>query len=67
MVNKVGENPVLLVIDVQHDVMDADGPLTAAELSAQVIPKIRKVIAAARASGIPVIYTLEKHQANKVD
>lgn len=58
--------PALLVIDMQHDFLDPDAGCYAPGAE-QIIPTVRTVIDAARASGTPVIYTQEAHRPGRVD
>ncbi len=67
----LGERPVLLVIDVQHDFIDADGavpcPATSASSVAEMVSNVRKLVDAARVAKIPTIFTKEIHRANMKD
>ena len=58
--------PALLVIDMQHDFVDRTAPVPCHGASS-VVPKIKRLVEKAHATGIPVIYTKELHRANKVD
>ena len=58
--------PALLVIDMQHDFLDEGVPLEAAG-GRDIIPALAATVAAARAAGVPVIYTLEAHRPGRVD
>jgi nicotinamidase-related amidase len=58
--------PALLVIDMQHDFVDADAGCynIGAE---QTVPRIRALINAMRAAELPVIWTIEAHRPSGVD
>lgn len=58
--------PALLVIDMQRDFVDAGAPIECAGARAVIAP-ILQLLAAARAGGVPVVYTQEAHRAAKVD
>jgi nicotinamidase-related amidase len=64
--NLIEGNPALLVIDMQHDFLDPDAPLTAVGGMA-IVPALSRVIDAARRAGVPVIYTQEAHRPGRVD
>jgi len=55
----------LLIVDFQADNFN-DGPLHIVG-SAQVLPLAKKVLAAARAAGMPIIHTKEVHRKGMVD
>ena len=59
-------NPLLLVIDVQHDFVDTDGRVSAGYAPA-VIPSIRTLIESFRAADLPIIFTRESHRPGQVD
>jgi biuret amidohydrolase len=59
-------NAALLIIDMQHDFLDDDSSLAAVG-GASVIPRISSVVGAARAAGVPVIFSQELHRASGVD
>jgi maleamate amidohydrolase len=52
-----GERPALLVVDMQHDFVDADSPSTCAPMALDRIPAIRTLLDAARGAGGPVFHT----------
>ena len=56
----------LLVIDVQHDFIDADAPFPCIG-GKEMLPNVKKLIEACRGAGIPVIYTQEVHRLSQVD
>lgn len=58
--------PALLVVDMQHDFLDPDAPCYAPG-SESIIPRVARVIEAARASSIPVIFTQEAHRPGRID
>jgi biuret amidohydrolase len=55
----------LLIIDFQEDNFEG-GPLHTVG-SSEVLPKAKKVLAAARAAGLPIIHTKEVHRKEMVD
>ncbi len=67
----LGKNPVLLVIDAQHDFMDPDGaiPCKAVSVSSiqEVTANIRRLVEAAKISKIPTIFTKEIHRSSMID
>jgi nicotinamidase-related amidase len=58
--------PALLIIDMQHDFL-GDDAVAPAPGSDPIIPRVALVAEAARAAGIPVIYTQETHRVGRVD
>lgn len=52
-----GHRPAVLVIDMQHDFCDPDAPTTLWPAIATTYDPIRRVAAAAREGGTPVMYT----------
>lgn len=52
-----GHRPAVLVIDMQHDFCDPDAPTTLWPSIAATYDPIRRLVAAARGSGAPVIFT----------
>ena len=52
-----GHRPAVLVIDMQHDFCDPDAPTTLWPSIQESFEPIRRLCAAARERGIPVIYT----------
>jgi maleamate amidohydrolase len=52
-----GDRPAVLVIDMQHDFCDPDAPTTLWPSIGTVYEPIQSLVAAARESGTPVIYT----------
>lgn len=52
-----GKRPALLVVDMQHDFVDPDAPVTCAPMAQRAIPHIRAVLEAARRVGAPVVFT----------
>jgi nicotinamidase-related amidase len=67
----LGERPVLLVIDVQHDFIDADGavpcPATSTASVSEMVLNVRKLVDAAQAAKIPTIFTKEIHRVDMRD
>lgn len=57
--------PAVLVIDMQNDFV-AGGAQPAPEAAA-VTPRIARLLDAARAAGVPVIYTQEVHRPGRID
>ena len=58
--------PALLIIDMQHDFLDVDA-VTPAPGAESIIPLVAGVADAARAAGVPVIYTQETHRPGRID
>lgn len=56
----------ILVIDMQRDFIDDGAPIECPG-GRDIIPNIQTLLHAARAKGLPVIYTKETHRAAKVD
>ena len=54
---RVGEAPALLAIDLYNLVYERDHPSSCGELAWAAIEPTRRLIAAARAAGLPVIYS----------
>jgi maleamate amidohydrolase len=52
-----GERPAVLVVDMQNDFVDPDAPSTCAPSAEEAIPHLQRLLAAARAAGVPVFYT----------
>jgi len=63
---KIVGTAALLIIDMQNDFLDDDAPVLCAD-GKQIIPGIRRLAAAAREAGVPVIYTQETHRSNRID
>jgi nicotinamidase-related amidase len=60
------QRTALLVIDMQRDFLDPDAPI-ATPGGLDLIPRINRLAARARALGMPVIFTQEMHRADKSD
>lgn len=56
----------LLVIDIQHEFVDEDGAVFCVG-GKQMLPKVKMLIEACRAAGIPVVYTQEVHRPSRID
>jgi nicotinamidase-related amidase len=56
----------VLVVDMQHDFLDPDGPCYAPG-SEEIVPRVADVIEAARRTGVPVIFTQEAHRPGRID
>ena len=56
----------LLVIDVQHDFVDDDAPVSCAG-GVEMLPRVQALIDACRRAGVPVVYTQEVHRPGRVD
>lgn len=56
----------ILVIDMQHDFIDPDAPITC-QGGRDIIPRIQELLSYARSARIPIIYTKEAHRTTKVD
>ena len=67
----LGERPTLLIIDVQHDFIDADGavpcPATSTSGVDEMVSNVKKLVDAAQASKIPTIFTKETHRPDMKD
>ena len=67
----LGERQTLLIIDVQHDFIDADGavpfPATSTSTVAEMVSNVKKLIDAAQAAKIPTIFTKEIHRPDMKD
>lgn len=59
-------NAALLVIDVQHDFIDKDGPVPCIG-GIEMLPKVKQLIEACKNADIPVIYTKEVHRKTGID
>lgn len=66
MADVLAGNAALLVIDMQHDFLDEGSPLAVVG-GTSIIPVIAGVVDAARAAGVPVIFSQEMHRAGGVD
>jgi len=53
-----GANPALLIVDMQHDFVDPDGSATCAPMAVERLPDVERLLAAARAAGIPVFHSM---------
>ncbi|MCE4057878.1 cysteine hydrolase family protein [Pseudomonas sp. Au-Pse12] len=64
----VGKQPTVavLVIDMQHDFVDADAPISC-KGAQDIIANIHALTALARTAGIAVIYTQESHRKQRID
>ena len=58
--------PLLLVIDVQHDFMDLDAPCYNLGAESTIAP-IARLIERFRESRLPIIFTRERHRADRLD
>lgn len=69
----IGENPALIVIDVQHDFTDEGAPVACRATSEgvadteEVVQNINTVVNAARDADIPIIWTKEDHRTDYSD
>ena len=52
-----GRKPAVIVIDMQHDFIDEEGPSTCSPMGKMIIPPIRRLLEKARAKKVPVFYT----------
>jgi len=52
-----GKRPALLVIDMQHDFIDPDAPVTCAPIAQRALPDISRIVESARRAGVPIFYT----------
>lgn len=55
--NGFGASPALVIVDMQVDFVDPDSPSTCAPMAQERLPDIRRLLATARAAGIPVFFT----------
>lgn len=62
----LASRPAILVVDMQHDFVDEDGPIPC-HGARDIIPRLQELLDFARSAAIPVIYTQEAHRATKVD
>jgi len=56
----------LIVIDMQYDFLNPDGPVPCVG-GLDMVPKVRQLIDASKAKGIPVIFTKEVHRPSGID
>ena len=67
----IGDRPMLVVVDVQNDFLQPDGaihcPASSVADTETVIENVRKVLAAARESDVPIVWTKEVHRADGAD
>lgn len=67
----LGRNPVLMVIDVQHDFIDSNGavacPASSVSGPKEVVENINKLVNTAKIAKIPTIFTKEVHRPSMVD
>jgi nicotinamidase-related amidase len=56
----------LLVVDMQHDFLDKDAGCYAPG-SEEIVPRVARLVDAARQVGLPVIFTQEAHRPRGVD
>ena len=56
----------ILVIDMQHDFIDDDAPITCHQ-GREIVPRLQELLDAARAARLPIIYTHEAHRASRID
>lgn len=52
-----GERPALLIVDMQNDFVDLDSPSTCAPMAQERMPALRQLLDAARAAGVPVLFS----------
>src|SRR5918911_1455923 len=52
-----GERPALLIVDMQNDFVDPDSPSTCAPMAQERLPAIRRLLEAARSSGVPALFS----------
>ena len=58
--------PALVVVDMQHDFLDEEAGCYAPG-SEEIIPRVARLVEAARAADVPVIFTQEAHRRGGVD
>jgi len=61
-----GRCAAILVIDMQHDFLDAEGPIPCFG-GQDIVESLRMLLDFSREAGIAVIYTQEAHRASRVD
>jgi nicotinamidase-related amidase len=66
MNNLIVGNAALLIIDMQHDFLEANAPVLC-PTGRQIIPALQRLATSARQTGVPVIYTQEVHRPTKID
>ncbi|MBI1880368.1 MAG: cysteine hydrolase [Chloroflexi bacterium] len=66
MNNLIVGNAALLIIDMQHDFLEIDGPVLC-PTGRQIIPALQQLATVARQADVPVIYTQEVHRPTKID
>ncbi len=66
MNNLIVGNAALLIIDMQHDFLEANAPVLC-PTGYQIIPALQRLAATARQVGVPVVYTQEVHRPTKID
>jgi nicotinamidase-related amidase len=66
MIELVVGRPALLVIDMQHDFVDAEASCYNVGAEATVAP-LARAVAAMRDAGLPVVWTMEAHRPGGVD
>jgi biuret amidohydrolase len=64
--NKLSGKMAILVIDMQHDFIDEDGPIPCVGAK-KIVSNLKMLTKLGRELGIPVIYTKESHRKEKVD
>jgi len=52
-----GQRPAVIAVDLQNDFIDASAPSSCGPLAVERLPDVRRLLAAARRSKVPVIYT----------
>ena len=60
------KKPVLLVLDMIRDYLEPGGPLEVPRARG-IVPSLRRRLDEARASGVPVIYVCDRHEADDPD
>ena len=56
----------LMVIDMQNEFLAADGSIFF-HYAAEIVPRVKRLLAACRKAGIPVIYTGHVHEDPSID
>jgi nicotinamidase-related amidase len=59
-------NAALLVIDMQYDFLAEGAPVYCVG-GMEMVPRVRKLVDACKAAGIPAIFTQEVHRATRLD
>jgi maleamate amidohydrolase len=53
----LGARPALLIVDMQNDFVDPNSPSSCTPMAQERLPAVRSILDAARAAGIPVLFS----------